>query len=118
TTTTLQLGTLTVKPAITAYTLTGNAEYCVGATGTLLLTLSGSQVGVNYTVRRGSTNVQTLEGTGSALVFNVPKTAGTYTVQAVYIAAPTCQTNMAGNVVIIQNPLPTVTVTSPTVCAG
>ncbi|MBB6612206.1 T9SS type A sorting domain-containing protein [Pontibacter sp. Tf4] len=118
TTTTLPLGTLTVKPALTVFNLTGNAEYCAGATGTFPLILSGSQAGVNYTLMNGATTVQTIAGTGSPLTFTVPKVATTYTVVAAYATTPACSTNMSGSAVIKQNALPTVTVNSPTVCAG
>ncbi len=119
TTSTLALGTLTVKPALTVFNVSGNASFCQGATtGTLPVTLSGSQTGVEYILLRGSTVVETKAGTGSALVFNVPKTVATYTVRAAYATAPPCTTNMNGNAVITQDPLPTVTVNSPSACAG
>jgi hypothetical protein len=117
TTTTLSLGTLTVKPAITMFTVSGNASFCQGSTtGTFPVTLSGSQTGVNYTLVGGTS--QTLAGTGGPLVFNVPKSVATYTVQAAYATAPGCVTSMTGNAVITQDSLPTVTVNSPSVCAG
>lgn len=63
------------------------AFYTVGGTTYLYpgrnaaVTLSGSEVGVNYTLWRGTVNVGTLPGTGSALSFPVNQT-GTYTVKA------------------------------------
>ena len=63
------------------FLLSGNPEYCPGTTGTNL-TLSGSQVGVQYQLENGAVPVQSaMTGNGNPLIFtNIP--SGSYLVIA------------------------------------
>ncbi len=72
-----------IKPAITVYTTSGSpANVCYGSTTTI--TLSGSQTGVNYQLKRNGANVSgaVISGTGSSLNFGAQSDAGVYTVVA------------------------------------
>jgi len=80
------------------------------------ITLSTSDVGVNYQLFYNSTPVagptMPVAGTGSLLDFGAQTLGGTYTVSASN-ATTTCSVNMTGSPVITVNPLPTqYTVTS------
>jgi len=111
--------TINVNALPALYTVTGGGAYCSGSGG-LPVGLSGSQVGVNYQLKRnGITTVSSLDGTGSALSFSNQTTAGTYTVVATNVTTA-CATSMTGSVLISINSLPTVTFTSGVTpaCAG
>ena len=97
--------TIVVNPTPSAYTVTGGGGYCTGGTG-VHVGLSGSAIGVNYQLRRGTTSVGTaVAGTGALIDFGLMTTAGTYTVIA---SAPgtSCTTTMTGSAVVTVNPLP------------
>ena len=89
-----------INPLPAAYDVTGSGSYCAGATG-VVVGLSGSQVGVNYTLVPGGTVVA---GTGSGISFGL-HTTGTYTVTAKN-ATTNCINSMNGSAVITMNPLP------------
>ena len=96
---------ITENPAPTVFNLTGGGNYCAGGTG-LSVSLSSSQVGVNYQLKKnGSNQGAAVSGTGSALAWN-NLTFGTYTVVATYVASPNCSSTMTGSIVITQNPNP------------
>jgi len=96
---------ITASPLPTVFNLTGGGNYCIGDAG-LSVTLSGSQTGINYQLKKGGVNSGTaVSGTGSALVWS-SLTFGTYTVVATYVASPFCTSNMSGSVVIAENPVP------------
>ena len=98
---------ISVSPSPTVFNLTGGGSYCTGGSG-LSDTLSGSQVGVNYQLKKNGVDFGTaLSGTGSSLVWN-NLLFGTYTVVATYVASPNCSVNMNGSVTIIESPVPTV----------
>lgn len=86
------------------YTLSGPSSYCANASG-VTLTLSGSQVGVNYTLYNGVTSISTLAGTGASLAWN-NMLAGTYTVVASTTGGTLCTKQMIGTVTVAPNPLP------------
>ena len=66
---------------LTSYTVSGGGAICPG--GDVLISLSGSQVGVNYQLKRGTTNIGSpVAGTGTAISFGNHSTSGTYTVEA------------------------------------
>ncbi|HEX2934232.1 MAG TPA: hypothetical protein VHO72_02670, partial [Bacteroidales bacterium] len=91
---------------LNTYTLTTNAtSYCTGSTG-VTLSLSGSEIGVNYQLKIGAANDgAVVAGTGGPLKW-VNKTAGTYTVEAIK-PTPYCSKIMNGSVVVTANPIPT-----------
>ncbi|NDK54596.1 Ig-like domain-containing protein [Pontibacter fetidus] len=116
-----------ITPLPTAFTVTGGGPYCnvAGAVG-VPVGLSGSQIGVRYQLLINNVASGTpVSGTGAALNFGNKTAAGTYTVIATTISSTTstppvaaCPQPMTGSVAVVINPLPTVTVNSPTVCAG
>ena len=80
------------------FTVTGGGGYCSG-TG-LPINLSGSQLGVNYQLKRGGVSVGSpIGGSGNPLAFPVQTVLGTYTVDATP-AAGGCTVTMAGSAVI------------------
>ncbi|HCW09189.1 MAG TPA: hypothetical protein DGG95_17670, partial [Cytophagales bacterium] len=109
---------ITVNALPTVYTVGGGTSYCAGGSG-VSITLSNSQVGVNYQLKVGGTNAGSpLAGIGALLTWPNITTAGTYTVTATN-ATTNCTSNMTGSKVVTINPLPTIfNVTGATVCAG
>ncbi len=98
---------ITVNPLPTAFTITGGGGYCSGGTG-VHINLSGSSVGINYQLYRGSTSVSSpISGTGISLDFGLQTTAGTYTVVATNPITG-CVNTMTGSVTVAVNPLPAV----------
>jgi hypothetical protein len=91
---------ITINPLPTAFNVTGGGSYCEGGSG-VLVGLSGSQPGVNYTLVPGGSVVA---GTGNAISFGL-RPAGVYSVTA-KSAATNCTNNMVGSVTVIVNPLP------------
>ncbi|MEI6312288.1 MAG: Ig-like domain-containing protein [Bacteroidota bacterium] len=99
--------TITVYNTATLYTVGGGGSFCSGGTG-VPVTLSGSEIGVSYTlVRDGILTTTVLSGTGAALTFPNQTIAGNYTVQA-RISFSSCITNMTGFAIVSIRPLPTV----------
>jgi len=83
-------------------------EYCASESG-VTLTLSGSQIGVNYALYQSgsSTAIMIISGTGGPINFD-NQTAGTYIVVATYTSTIThCVDTMGGTVTVIVNPNPT-----------
>ena len=105
-------------PAPTAYAVTGGGSYCAGGAG-LDVGLSDSEIGVTYTLLRGTTELTpTVAGTGSAISFGLQTIAGTYTIKGVNAGG---STTMTGNAVVTVNPLPVAAGTiagTASVCQG
>ena len=100
---------VSVSPTPTAFIVNGGGAYCSGGTG-VTVGLSGSQIGVSYTLYIGTTAVgAAVAGTGSAISFGLKTTAGTYTSYANKGSA--CELLMTSSVKITINALPTVTIT-------
>lgn len=78
---------------ITAYNVTSDKP-CIDELSSTLIKLSGSQVGVNYTLERSGQTVLTLSGNGSPLAWNV-NAAGIYSVKG---SNGSSNTNMTGSV--------------------
>ena len=100
--------TVTVNPLPTAYTVTGGGIYCsVPGTGAHI-GLSNSQTGVNYQLKRGSTNVGSpVAGTGAAFDFGLfTDTTAAYTVVAAN-ATTSCTSTMTGSITLSRRVSPT-----------
>ncbi len=96
---------ITVNPLPTSYSVQGGGSFCSGGSG-VSVQLSDTQTGVNYQLKRGSTNVGSLvSGTGSLINFGNQTTAGTYTVIATD-ASTGCSRTMSGSKTVTVNPLP------------
>jgi M6 family metalloprotease-like protein len=92
--------TVTVSAPIANFNVTGGGSYCPGSS-LLAITLSGSEVGVKYILmQNGTMAVDSLVGTGSALVFNsgiaTSATPNFYTIIASHPATAICTTPMTG----------------------
>jgi RHS repeat-associated protein len=110
---------LVVNPLPTLYAVGGTGGFCTGGTG-LPVTLSNSNIGVNYQLKRGTTLVGSpIAGNGTALSFPNQTTAGTYTIAATN-STTTCTSTMTGSAVITVNALPTAYTVggAGAVCAG
>lgn len=99
TTATMSGSVVLAMPAL--YQVAGGGTYCQGGTG-MPVTLSSSQTGISYQLRRGGVNTGTaLNGTGSLLTW-ANQTTGSYTVVATSTSG--CSQTMTG----------TATISSPT----
>ena len=110
---------ITVYQSPSLFTVGGGGTYCTGGPG-LPITLSGSELNVNYQLLNGPTPVATLAGTGSGLTFTNITNAGNYTIVGTHTIGG-CTTTMTGTVTISLNPLPvlsTFTNSSPLHCIG
>lgn len=84
-----EMGSIKMGPAQTKFTVSGGGLIC---SGTVTVQLSGSQTGVWYHLKSGTTFLGSLEGTGSALSFVfIFSAAGTYTIET------DCGTKMNGS---------------------
>jgi gliding motility-associated-like protein len=89
----------------TVFNLTTSAVgYCTGGSG-VTLTLSGSQLGIDYVLSKNAAPVSTVSGTGAAITW-LNMSAGTYTIQAKTTGATVCSINMTGAPVITAYALP------------
>ncbi|MEO8253425.1 MAG: discoidin domain-containing protein, partial [Flavobacterium sp.] len=104
-----------VASSPTIYTM-NDSSVCEGNTATI--SLNSSQLGVYYELRRGTTLVQTINGTGNALSFTNQTATGTYRIVAVLNGTPTCTTSMNGSVIIKPNDTVGAASSSPIVCFG
>jgi len=96
------VGNPVLNAAPQQFTVTGGGNYCESEAG-LPVGLSGSELGVTYTLYRGAAELApTVPGTGSAISFG-NQTAGTYTVSGTNTGGTTV---MAGNAVITMTSLP------------
>jgi surface protein/predicted outer membrane repeat protein len=87
---------VTVNALPTLYTVTGGGSYCTGGTGADV-GLSNSEIGVNYQLKNGTTDVgAAVAGTGAAISFG-NQLAGTYTVEATKTTGG-CTATMTGSV--------------------
>jgi hypothetical protein len=95
--------TITVTRTRNVYDVTGGGAYCSGGTG-VAIGLSGSDEGISYQLRNGTTNVGSpVAGTGEAISFGNVTAAGTYTV----VTTGSCATNMNGNATVSIDTPPT-----------
>ncbi len=100
-------GTATIvdNPLPVLYSVAGGGSYCSGGTG-VHITLTGSNVGVNYQLYNGSTVMgSVVPGTGSGIDFGLQTATGTYTINAVN-ATTGCSKSMSGSATISTTPLP------------
>jgi hypothetical protein len=99
---------------VTAFNVAGGGARC-STDGGLVITLSNSQIGINYQLLLNGSPVGTaVAGTGAALSFPAQTAAGTYTVTAAS-ATGTCTGVMNGSAVITVTNC-TIAVTDPCVC--
>jgi hypothetical protein len=97
--------TVTVNPLPNIYSGSGSGSYCAGGPG-LVVGISGSQVGVNYTLWYGCcTPVAVIAGTGNPISFGLQSSPGTYSVVAEH-ATTHCINWMYNCISILVNPTP------------
>jgi len=105
----------------TVYSVAGGGNFCAGGAG-VIVSLTNSNTGVNYTLYNSSASVITLPGTGGPLDFGHETVAGAYTVLATD-ATTGCSDYQSGSVMVTVTPAvaPAVTITTgvgDTICAG
>ncbi len=89
----------------TVFNVTGGGTKCSSDAGTISISLSGSETGVNYQlINNGSSVGSPVAGTGNALTFT-SNVAGTYTVLATNATAG-CTNGMSGSATIVVNQSP------------
>jgi hypothetical protein len=99
---------VTANPLPLVYNVTGGGISC--GTG-VAIGLDGSQTGVNYQLKNGSSNVgSAVAGTNTAITFGSQSAAGTYTVIAT--GAGNCTTTMTGSAVVTTGVAPSFTNTN------
>ncbi len=99
-----QPAVVTVYPSPAVYQLSGPSFFCDGDEGALL-TLSGSETGVQYQlIRNGQNSGNPLNGTGQAIQW-LASQSGAYYVTAVHTASG-CAADMAGFIGVDVAPLP------------
>jgi uncharacterized protein YjdB len=95
---------VTMLPEPNVFNVAGGGNYCTGGTG-VHVTLVGSNVNVNYQLRRGTTNVgAAMAGTGTSLDFGLETIAGNYTVLATD-AGNSCAKTMGDTAVVAIDPI-------------
>ena len=95
------------NPLPLAYNVSGGGSFCSGGAG-VAVSLSGSQVGVNYQLLLGGVNTGApVAGTGGAISFGNQTSAGIYTVVGTF-GASSCQNNMTGSATVTVNTMPVV----------
>lgn len=96
--------------SLSIFNVTGGGIICAGSGGNapgVAVVLSGSQVGVNYQLKRGVTNVgNAVAGTGNILVFSNQTVAGEYSVVAMSPGGE-CMETMNNSVTISTGTTPT-----------
>jgi len=84
-----------------------------------IITLNGSQTGVNYLLMRdGTFVVMTKQGTGSGLSFGTQSFSGTYTIRAVNLSADSCDLLMQGSLTIHNKPDVHNVIPNGSICTG
>ena len=96
--------------SLSIFNVTGGGIICAGSGGNVpgaAVVLSGSQVGVNYQLKRGATNVgNAVAGTGNILVFSNQTVAGEYSIVAMS-SGEECMETMNNSVTISTGTTPT-----------
>lgn len=100
---------ITVNNNPSNFIVNGGGGYCFGGNG-VDITLSGSEIGVTYTLLRGGDTTATVTGTGSSLTFSNIMTVGSYTISA--SNASGCSATMSSSANVSINALPSVTATT------
>ena len=99
------LATITENPLPAVFNIQGGGTICIGDPG-LDITLDGSEIGVNYELRRnGLSTGNIVPGTGAAISFGIISEPATYTVQGVN-STTSCSVAMNGSENITVTPLP------------
>ena len=97
---------ITVNPLPTAFNVSGGGSYCSGGGG-VEITLSDSETGVNYQLKRdGSNTGSPVAGDDDDITFGNQTTAGTYTVLATN-ASSSCTNTMTGSASVTVLDVPT-----------
>ena len=92
-----------IQPPV-AFEMTGGGSYCEGEDG-VVVGLSGSEIGVTYTLYQDDVAVASTPGTGAALDFGL-NLAGVYTASGTNLGGTT---PMTGSAIVIENAHPDVT---------
>lgn len=93
--------TITVKQLPTTYNLIGGGSYCEGSNGPEI-SLTGSQIGTLYQLKRDEVVLATKDGNGQAIIFGTYNIPGIYTSKAINIESGCSNTMDGSNMVSIQ----------------
>jgi PKD repeat protein len=102
---------ITINPYPSVFNVYGGGDLCAGDPGKEV-GLDGSEVGIEYVLRRNGDSLTMLPGTGDSLFFGIFIIPGTYTVIGKNITTGLLKM-MNGSAVIIVNPLPLVYLVVP-----
>ncbi len=103
-----------IQPPATVYNIVPSGDTCMGA----IIRLNGSQPGKEYIlVLNGSVYLDTIVGTGSAVVFGSYTTTGVYRVIARDLVAG-CKTPMSDSLRILDSPVPYNIIPNGISCVG
>jgi len=95
---------VTVADDLQQFSVTGGGSYCPGGEPPSI-GLSGSEIGVHYSLVRNSQIVLTVVGQGDAIIFGQFAASGTYTVEAFRPTFP-CKKMMTASAVVVAHSLP------------
>jgi Glycine rich protein/Secretion system C-terminal sorting domain/Bacterial Ig-like domain (group 2) len=98
---------VSVNATPTAHNVTGGGSYCDGTIRGVKVGLFSSDIGINYQLYNGTTQIGSLQaGSGSGLDFGFHTLTGLYTIVGTNNVTG-CASNMNGSRVITIDPLPT-----------
>ncbi|MCD6013250.1 MAG: C-terminal target protein [Flavipsychrobacter sp.] len=99
--------TVAINPPPTVFPLTGGGSFCAGDLDGQTVTVSNSEVNVNYYLYQNGINTGVyINGAGGPITFTNITDPGIYTVEGVH-AVTNCTVFMSGSVIITIDPLPT-----------
>ncbi len=109
--------TIEMAGSPTIYAVSGGGRICAGEAG-VAVGLSNSEVGVNYQLKLGNTNIgSVVAGTGSAISFGLQNVAGNYTVTGAS-AIGGCANAMSGSASVVVGTAPVAEIVTTGICAG
>jgi hypothetical protein len=91
--------TNSITMSVTAAPTVFNVGYTGSLCGTATVSVSGSETGVSYALKKNATTIETIAGTGSGFSFTAVSANGTYTVVATNTTT-SCSSTMNGSVMI------------------
>ncbi len=98
-------GNITINPLPTVYTIGGGGFVCSGTS--FAITLSDSEAGVRYQLKRGTTTVGSpQDGTNNPLSWGNQLAPGIFTITATNVATQCTQSMVSDTVMLIPQPLP------------
>jgi PKD repeat protein len=107
-------GNTILSPHPAQFLMAPTGDTCAGS----ILSLNGSQVGVNYTLLRDGIPITTIPGTGSILSFGSQTLEGNYAVKGTNSTPDSCVAFMLGTLNLLNAPVAYNVVPAGSLCAG